>query len=293
MRIVYAIIAFSLFLAGSCPAGDFIVEYVKENYRETRLPKSYNPLIYHSIQVTSSAGPKLLILTGDDYNYRKWLRQYIAQGKQFVAQIPDDRDDLFISSYAFELDAKDLHPLNLKQYRQAEEENKSRASVLNLPPEYSEPDAAGDKKEMALQQKQAREKQAREKQAVLEKKKETDRLEEKQARKRLSQQKAKQDRQKQQNQQKQLQALKQKQAKDAQRFQKELERQKKEQQQRLAAIAQQRLEAEKQRREELEQSWLELQQRMLEDDRIRQMSQAERDREMERRWLLLKARYGF
>ncbi len=117
---------FFLFQHSICNAGDFIVEYVEENYRETSSPVSYSPVIYHSIQVTSDAGPKVLVLKGDDEHYRKWLRQFIAQGKQFIAQISDDQDDLFISSSAFEMNVADLHPFNLRLYRQGENKSKTR-----------------------------------------------------------------------------------------------------------------------------------------------------------------------
>lgn len=93
-------------------ARDFIVEFVEENYKETQARFSYDPLIYHSIQVNSSSGPKMLILTGDDYHYRKWLRQYIARNKKFITKIPDELVNEFISSKAFEIDVTSLHPFN-------------------------------------------------------------------------------------------------------------------------------------------------------------------------------------
>ncbi len=95
-----------------CSARDFIVEFVEENYKETQAQFSYTPLIYHSIQVNSSAGPKLLVLKGSDYNYRKWLRHYIAHNKKFITKVQDDKTDLFISSKAFEIDVTSLHPFN-------------------------------------------------------------------------------------------------------------------------------------------------------------------------------------
>ncbi len=98
----------------ACPlmARDFLVEFVEENYKETQAQFSYTPLIYHSIQINSKAGPKLLILKGDDYTYRKWIRRYISQNKKFITKIPDDQSDEFISSKAFELDVSLIHPFN-------------------------------------------------------------------------------------------------------------------------------------------------------------------------------------
>ena len=103
-----------LFLSLTTPglARDFIVEFIEENYKETQAQFSYTPLIYHSIQVNSSAGPKILILTGNDYNYRKWLRYYIAQDKKFITKVPDERLDEFISAKAYTIDVTSLHPFN-------------------------------------------------------------------------------------------------------------------------------------------------------------------------------------
>ncbi len=91
---------------------DFIVEFIEENYKETQAQFSYDPLIYHSIQVNSSAGPKVLILAGDDYNYRKWLRHYIAHNKKFITTVENDRVDEFITSTAYKTDVTSLHPFN-------------------------------------------------------------------------------------------------------------------------------------------------------------------------------------
>jgi CheY-like chemotaxis protein len=110
MKKIFVISCFLMVQALPCLAGDFIVEFVGENYRETQVEFSFDPLIYHSVQVNSSAGPKLLVLTGNDYTYRKWLRHYIAGNKTFIAKIPDDRTDEFISSKAFEIDVGLIHP---------------------------------------------------------------------------------------------------------------------------------------------------------------------------------------
>ena len=66
-------------------ARDFIVEFVEENYKETQAQFSYTPLIYHSIQVNSITGPKILILTGDNYLYRKCLFGLPESWKRFFS----------------------------------------------------------------------------------------------------------------------------------------------------------------------------------------------------------------
>ena len=116
-----ASILFFLLTVMPCTARDFVVEFDHENYKEEKVPFSYSPLIYHSIQVRTSAGPKLLILIGDDYHYRTWLRHYIAAGKAFLAKVPDDRADEFIANSAFEIDVTMLHPLNLEEYKRGNE----------------------------------------------------------------------------------------------------------------------------------------------------------------------------
>jgi len=89
-----------------------MVEFVEENYRETTTAYSHDPTIYHSIQVNSPAGPKLLILTGKNPEYRRWLRQYIAANKNLITRVPDTDNDRFISAKAYEIDVAHLHPVN-------------------------------------------------------------------------------------------------------------------------------------------------------------------------------------
>ncbi|MFH2060455.1 MAG: response regulator [Pseudomonadota bacterium] len=93
-------------------AQDFMGDFVQENYKETQARFSYDPLIYHSLQINTSAGPKMLILEGKDYSYRKWLRHYIAQNKKFIIRIEDKRNDEFISSKVFSLDVTSIHPVD-------------------------------------------------------------------------------------------------------------------------------------------------------------------------------------
>lgn len=112
MKIFFVSFLWLLILVSACSARDFQVEFMEENYRETQKEFSYQPLIYHSFQVNSNVGTKLLILTGEDYNYRKWLRHYISQNKKLIIKIPDDRVDAFISAKAYEIDIKEIHPFN-------------------------------------------------------------------------------------------------------------------------------------------------------------------------------------
>lgn len=124
MKQIFILIIAGLMAASASTslARDFIVEFVEENYKETTVPYSSTPMIYHSIQVSSDAGPKLLILAGDNQDYRKWLRYYIARNNSFMIRVPEDENDLFISSKAFELDVTQVHPFNAAKWSSGEGE---------------------------------------------------------------------------------------------------------------------------------------------------------------------------
>lgn len=86
-------------------ARDFTVRVVNENYREK------GQQIYHSVQVDSIAGNKLLVLRGGDNNYRRWVREYMASDKTFVAVVPDEDNFKFISSKVYDIDINSVHPV--------------------------------------------------------------------------------------------------------------------------------------------------------------------------------------
>ena len=244
-----------LLLQPPCFARDFIVEFVEENYKETQSAFSYFPLIYHSIQVRCEAGPKLLILTGDNYHYRKWLRQYIAEGKAFIAKVPNDQDDLFISSDVFKIDVTNIHPFNLSLYRQAEEKNQEKSHQYELGEDRCK---AADKNRMNQGSVQGLDKKKVQKKAAKKKRPEIKKI---------------------------LKARAEQQAADALQL-------KKENDQLFAALARQSAADEKRRWEELEQRWLALKKRLMEDERIRDLEQEARTGEITRRWLELKQRLG-
>lgn len=102
-----------LFIYTAIPADarDFIVKFVSENYNEARVQFSYHPLIYHSIQVETNAGPKVIILKGDDYTYRTWVRHYIADNRKLILRVDDEKNDEFIASKAFEISVNSVHPV--------------------------------------------------------------------------------------------------------------------------------------------------------------------------------------
>ncbi|MCG8564763.1 MAG: response regulator [Desulfobacterales bacterium] len=110
------ILAVALLVCLSAPfagARDFLVEFVKENYRETKLGYTDIPQIYHSIQVKTPAGEKLLILTGENNNYRKWLREYISENNRFLVQVSEENNHQFIGARAFEINVSQIHPFQI------------------------------------------------------------------------------------------------------------------------------------------------------------------------------------
>ena len=129
MKKIFTISLLSLFFCTPVFAQDIMVEFMEENYKETQAQFSDDPLIYHSIQVNSSVGPKLLILTGDDYTYRKWLRDYIALNKKFITRVPDDQVDRFVSSKAYEIDVTKLHPINPAKWGKSDMDTQNPPAV--------------------------------------------------------------------------------------------------------------------------------------------------------------------
>ncbi len=286
-HIVYCM-AFLLF-GTTCFARDFIVQFVDENYKETQSSFSYLPVIYHSIQVTSQAGPKLLILKGEDYHYRNWVRQYIATGKAFVVKIPDDRVDLFITSSAFEMDVTDIHPMNLAKYRQGEKEYKKDPDREDF---YKNSYGSSSKKSSDSQNKQDKEMEHSKKaQKDRAKKERTDQnTAKKQELKNKQLEKQAQKKQKERSKQLAARELKKKQD-QAKELAKALEKEKQDKAKRLAQLAAQNAVEEENRRQELALRWLELKKRLLEDESIKSLDQAAREQELNRRWFELKQKF--
>ncbi|OGR25363.1 MAG: hypothetical protein A2277_04995 [Desulfobacterales bacterium RIFOXYA12_FULL_46_15] len=271
------------FIQITCVAGDFVVELVEENYRETQGPVSYSPVVYHTLQVHSEVGPKLLILIGNNSYYRKWLRQYIAKGNAFIVKVSDDQDNLFLKSDAFEIDEKKIHPFNLTLYRQGEEKTKNGLSFDDLEKlrkraainKYGNLKSSipATKADAALKvnadQKAEQEKDAQRK--MLEKHDQA-REEEK----------------------KQLQTskiLEAQQNREAEELKRQQEQERNDHEEFLMLLAEQKFADETRRMQELEKRWQELKKRLLADERILKLDQTARAREIERRWQELKQRF--
>ena len=113
----YLIFVFILIVtANPCQARDFMVEYVEENYMESQDDYARTPLVYHALQVRTHSGLKMLVLTGEHPEYRRWIRQYIARDKCFIVKVADNENDTFISSKVFQTDVTNVHPFNPKTW---------------------------------------------------------------------------------------------------------------------------------------------------------------------------------
>ena len=78
---------------------------------------------YHCLQVNSISGPKLLILTGNDNEYRTWLREHIANNKKIVIKVPDKDDDYFKYSKAYEINVNSVHAANKEKWNKNNQSN--------------------------------------------------------------------------------------------------------------------------------------------------------------------------
>ena len=105
MKNLATIVLIACLIPAVSPARDFTVQVVHENYREE------GDQIYHSIQVDSIAGNKVLVLKGNNGHYRKWFREYMASKGTFVASVPDEDSFRFISSKVYDIDINSVHPV--------------------------------------------------------------------------------------------------------------------------------------------------------------------------------------
>ncbi|MBF0468089.1 MAG: response regulator [Desulfamplus sp.] len=107
---------------------DYLVDFIAENYKETEIAGAGSPKIYHTLQVNTELGSRVLMLEGDDLDYRIWLRQYLSTAKQLIITVPDDQVSLFKNSKLFQIDVTLVNPLSGSDWKNVE-----------LPPVIEEP----------------------------------------------------------------------------------------------------------------------------------------------------------
>ncbi len=114
-KLLLFIVSFCLIPALSY-ARDHIVKFQEEYYREQQADSAQK--LYHAIQVNSSSGSKLLILTGDNEQYRIWLRDYLVNYKTLIVSVPNKEDDNFRRSFSFKINITNIHPIDWKKWKE-------------------------------------------------------------------------------------------------------------------------------------------------------------------------------
>jgi CheY-like chemotaxis protein len=110
------IIALILMFSATGFCRDYVVDCISENYKEETEDYKHHLQIYHSIHINSAAGQKILVLKGENYRYRTWLREYISHSKKIIVKVPDDDNFNFISSKAYTIDVTSVYPVNDKKW---------------------------------------------------------------------------------------------------------------------------------------------------------------------------------
>lgn len=99
---------------------DYLVKFVAEKYKEMAIGEGATYKTYHTLQVDSDIGSRLILLTGDDFEYRIWLREYLAGHDWVILQVPDEADGLFRTSKVFELNLNSVHPVTDSKWKKRE-----------------------------------------------------------------------------------------------------------------------------------------------------------------------------
>ncbi len=117
MKRLLLIILFLCVMPALSHARDYIVKVNTEYYREQPADAGHNRIIYHAFQVNSALGPKLLILTGDDDDYRIWLRDYLVNYKTFIVTIPAKENNSFRIAKVFKINITHVYPIDGREWK--------------------------------------------------------------------------------------------------------------------------------------------------------------------------------
>lgn len=110
------------FAMANVSASDFIVDYYAEQYNEKLLDYGNELKIYHTLQIKTPFGSKLLILDGDDMEYRNWLRKYLSYENTVLVSVLDKDDQSFIDSKVFTVDVKQVHSVETQKWKEKKDE---------------------------------------------------------------------------------------------------------------------------------------------------------------------------
>lgn len=101
---------------GPVCASDYMVEIFEQHYKEKMIPGTGDMKVNHTWQVKTKFGNKVLILVGNDYNLRKWVRRDVKNHKLWIAKIPDEGDDRFKYNMAVYMDIQQVQPVYHKKW---------------------------------------------------------------------------------------------------------------------------------------------------------------------------------
>jgi len=98
-------------------AQDYLVELIEEHYKEQMIVGGGELKLYHSWQVKTEYGDKLLVIVGDDHKYRDWLRHLTMNHKIFLVKIPDGGADRFKYDMAVLVNVQQIHSVWEKNWK--------------------------------------------------------------------------------------------------------------------------------------------------------------------------------
>ncbi len=113
-------IVFFLLIPSFSHARDYMVQFQREYYREQVADSIHHSKLYHALQVDSPSGSKLLVLNGDNPEYRIWLREYLVHYKKLIINVPDSEDENFRTAMEFKINITDVYPIDGKKWKQSE-----------------------------------------------------------------------------------------------------------------------------------------------------------------------------
>ncbi len=119
LYIFYGLFLYAVSFAINIPyafSSDYMVEIFEEHYKEKMIPGSGDMKVNHTWQVKTKFGNKVLILVGNDYNLRKWVRRDAIKHKLWVAKIPDEGDDRFKYNMSVYMDVQQVQPVYSKRW---------------------------------------------------------------------------------------------------------------------------------------------------------------------------------
>ena len=117
MRILIVVFIFCFAIPQNAISKDYLVELFEEHYREKMIVGGGEMQIYHTWQVKTRYGSKLLVLVGDDHDYREWLRQSRKHHRLFILKIPEAGQQKFVKELAVLVNVQQLHAVASKRWK--------------------------------------------------------------------------------------------------------------------------------------------------------------------------------